>query len=529
MHSEAILEPNPIPFQRINSVKPTRSYLEKLVIERGVTLDQEGFDRLWTYHRMLREANAELNLTRIHNFENMVIKHYVDSLLVLKFVDPPAPLLDMGSGAGFPGIPIKIARPDLEMILAEPRGARVGFLREVIRELGLERIEVVASKVGSRFDRPFASVVTRAVASIPLTLERIDACLEPGGLAIFMKGPACDDEIDSANRDYPGRFRLDSDHAYTILGTPHERRLVVYQKSTEHQVSKKDAYRIHDPDESVSDDQSEAPDDDRLEPVERDAESPRLRPSDVVEIATELNPYFQMCADALTSRGIRRGGKAIVAGKRIVAEVLEQFPERVAAWIGGPDDPPPPRSGPAWLRVRKGLFERLDTVGTHAPLVLIDVPKPTIWSDEEPWPAGCTLFVPFQDPENVGGVIRSAAAFGVARVVLMREAANPFLPRAIRASGPAVLRVELCDGPSIRALESTRVPLIALATEGPELESEPWPDRFGLVVGVEGPGLPDRFRRGARRRIAIEPGVESLNAAASTAIALHSWSKSKKY
>src|SRR5947209_14231437 len=96
---------------------------------------------------MLRGANARLNLTRIHNFENMVLKHYVDSLLVLKFEELPSPLMDMGTGPGLPGIPLKIARPGVSMILAEPRGARVDFLSEVCRRLGLADVEIFAGKI----------------------------------------------------------------------------------------------------------------------------------------------------------------------------------------------------------------------------------------------------------------------------------------------------------------------------------------------------------------------------------------------
>ena len=150
------------------------------------------------------------------------------------------------------------------------------------------------------------------------------------------------------------------------------------------------------------------------------------------------------------------------------------------------------------------------------------------WSDDDPWPDGCTLFVPFQDPENVGAVIRSAAAFGVAQVVLLREAAHPFHPRGGRAAGPALFQVPLGQGPSLEELRVKNVPLIALDTSGPELErgalSRP---TFGLVVGVEGPGLPRHLRQGERRRIAIEPGVESLNAATATAIALYVWAHRK--
>ena len=103
-------------------VRPGPDSLGAILKRCGIVLEPVQLETLWRYHRMLREANARLNLTRIHNFENMVLKHYVDSLLVLRFAELPSPTIDMGSGPGLPGIPLKIARPAVPMILAEPRG-----------------------------------------------------------------------------------------------------------------------------------------------------------------------------------------------------------------------------------------------------------------------------------------------------------------------------------------------------------------------------------------------------------------------
>ncbi len=72
--------------------------LESILTQCNVVLDSGQLDLLWRYHKMLREANPRLNLTRIHNFESMVLKHYADSLLVLKHIELPSPLVDMGSG-----------------------------------------------------------------------------------------------------------------------------------------------------------------------------------------------------------------------------------------------------------------------------------------------------------------------------------------------------------------------------------------------------------------------------------------------
>jgi 16S rRNA (guanine(527)-N(7))-methyltransferase RsmG len=486
------------------ALSPGPQLLQTILKRCGIVLDASQLALLWRYHQMLRKANAELNLTRIHNFENMVLKHYVDSLLVLEFIELPAPLIDMGSGPGLPGIPLKIARPEVAMVLAEPRGARAAFLREVCSELGLTDVEVYAHKVGADYPGQVAGVITRAVASIAETLDRVASCLAPGGQMIFMKGPECDREMVEAAETHASSFRLAADHAYSIPGTEHRRRLVAYER-LEGKVAG--------------------------EPSRRSSRMTAGAVSfagAVREITSETNPTFQRCHDLLRGPGIRKHGEAILSGSRVCSEVLARFPERVLGWLTPSQGPPPPDEAIVWMRVSDPLYKQLDVVGTRGPLLLVQVPAIPAWSDDEPWQAGCTLFVPFQDPENVGTVIRSAAAFEVAQVVLLREAAHPFHPRGSRAAGPALFQVPLRHGPSLDELRVASVPLIALDTSGPELSEAPFPDTFGLVVGVEGPGLPEQLRHGQRRRIAIAPGVESLNAATATAIALYTWAQGRR-
>jgi 16S rRNA (guanine527-N7)-methyltransferase len=445
---------------------------------------------------LLRTANARLNLTRIHNFENMVLKHYADSLLVLKFLELPSPLIDMGSGAGLPGIPLAIARPATRLILAEPRGGRAEFLSEVCTQLGVRNVEIYAHKVGSDYPGRVSGVITRAVGTIPQTLERVAECLDPGGRMVFMKGPDCDPEIEEAGQTAAEFFRLAADHHYRIPGTRHQRRLVIYERLA------------------------------AFAPVSarRPAQGPGCdRPGR--ELSSESNPSFRIFRDLLTGRGVRKHGQALIAGPRVIAEVRDRYPGRVLAWITDDLQSPPAGESVEWYRLSKPLFKELDVAGTNAPLLLVSAPPLPAWSDDDPWPEGCTLFIPFQDPDNVGAVIRSAAAFAVARVVLLRESAHPFHPKSSRAAGTALFQVPLQEGPSIQELASRRTPLIALDNSGPELDEASFPARFGLVVGVEGPGLSERLRQGQRRRIPIASAVESLNAATAAAIALYAWSR----
>jgi len=194
------------------------------------------------------------------------------------------------------------------------------------------------------------------------------------------------------------------------------------------------------------------------------------------------------------------------------------------AWITTREQPGPPPGFPAtgeWYQLQPRLYRTLDVFGTGAPLLLVETPELPAWAPADGLGPGCTLMVPFQDPENVGAVIRSAVAFGAGDVVLLRECGHPYHPRAIRASGGAVFQARLRSGPSLAELPAD-LPLVPLSVGGRSIASFEFPERFALVPGVEGPGLPTRLRAHALS-IPISDRVESLNAATAAAVALFAW------
>lgn len=212
---------------------PNLEGLDLLLRRSGIRLNERALEQLWRYHSLLRERNWDQDLTRLIGFETMVTKHYVDCLIVGHFVRLPSPLLDIGTGAGFPGIPLKIRYPQLEVVLAEPRPRRVAFLNEAIQVLGLKHTRVFDHKVVSAsFTEPVQGIITRALEPMDKTLMRTTASLVPGGMAVFMKGPGADPELKGVRDRFKGRFLLELDQAYSLPHTPHQRRLIVWRKQS---------------------------------------------------------------------------------------------------------------------------------------------------------------------------------------------------------------------------------------------------------------------------------------------------------
>jgi len=470
---------------------PDMAQMDAVFRSCGILLSQLQLRQLWAYHSLLRERNVDLNLTRVHNFTNMVTKLYVDSMLPADLLELPSPLLDLGTGPGMPGIPLKIYRPAIDLALAETRGNRVQFLNRALEQLKLKGIRVVGGRITARFEEPMAGVITRAVEAIEKTLERVAGCLARDGLVIFMKGPHCDEEIEQAQARFPGAYTLVVDRPYHIPHTRHARRLVVYR---------------------------------RLDEPLHSRRARAMEGHSVRTISSDQNPVFKDLKKMLTGRGIRKAGQALVAGEKQVAEILAVHPDSCLAWVSGHDQPPPdvvPHLH--WYQLTPELLRELDIFGTRAPLLLIRLPDMPVWMPSEGFPVGASVLIPFQDPENVGAAIRSAAAFGAVQAILLAESAHPFHPKALRASGGAVLSLPLRQGPALDAVPH-ELPIVALSAEGADIRQAAFPAAFGLLAGLEGPGLPEPWRRRAVR-IPIRPEVESLNAAAATAVALYEWKR----
>ncbi|HOV85099.1 MAG TPA: class I SAM-dependent methyltransferase [Syntrophobacteraceae bacterium] len=467
-----------------------------LLRESGIRLPPRGLDQLWSYHQLLRQYNPDLNLSRISNFTNMVQKLYVDSILPGQILELPSPLLDLGTGPGMPGIPLKIAFPRLEILLAESRQGRAAFLERVLQELKLSGIEVVPMGIGPRYERPVKGVITRAVESVEETLRRVRGCLDQHGLVIFMKGPGCDAEVDTAVARFSREYRLVTDHAYGIAGTPHKRRLVVFQ---------------------------------RLDEPERVRKVLAMEHRVVRTIESEGNREFKSLRKLLGSRGVKKEQRALVSGPRQVAEVIESHPQACDAWVSELEGPAPPSGVPrpvSWVRLSPELFRILDLFGTGSPLLVVKIPPIPPWEPSRGLPGGCSLLLPFQDPENVGSAVRSAAALGVSQIILLEECAHPFHPKAVRASGGTVFAVKFLRGPSLETLPDLPG-VIPLDARGKNIEEIEFPPDFALLPGIEGPGLPGPWRSRSAA-IPIRSGIDSLNAAAAVAIALYVWSRRKE-
>jgi len=209
----------------------------------GIQLDATQTDQFRRYYEQIIEWNKRVNLTRITDWEQAQVHHFLDSLSISMVLSPTLTwsnerVLDVGSGAGVPGVPLMIAFPDLQVTLLEATAKKAKFLAHVAEELSLSNLRVCTGRAESlahdtELRESFDAVVSKAVAKLNVLAELTLAFCRVGGIVIAQKGRAVHDEVQDAGRAI-GLMGGETDEVreVTLLGATGPRSLIVIRKST---------------------------------------------------------------------------------------------------------------------------------------------------------------------------------------------------------------------------------------------------------------------------------------------------------
>ena len=191
----------------------------------GLDVPAPSLPRMLEYLALIDKWNKTYNLTAVHEQDRMLTHHLLDSLAVLPHIRGPR-VLDVGSGAGLPGIPLALARPDWQFTLLDSSHKKTTFLRQAVIELGLSHVEIVCDRVENwNAPQPFDSVVSRAFSDLPEFLALAGRLCAKNGVVIAMKGVYPHDEL----AQLPGNFRLDCVVPLQVPGLDAERHVAVLQ------------------------------------------------------------------------------------------------------------------------------------------------------------------------------------------------------------------------------------------------------------------------------------------------------------
>ncbi len=209
---------------------------EKYLTILNINLTNEQVLKFYKYMNLLLEWNEKINLTAITNPEEIILKHFVDSLTIGKYINKGESLVDVGTGAGFPGIPIKIYRDDINVTLVDSLNKRVKVLNIFIEELMLERIEAIHSRAeefgrNSKYREKFDVSTSRAVANLATLSEYLIPLIKQQGKSICMKGSEIEEELNNSKKaiDVLGGKILKVDE-FTLPNSDIKRNIIIIKK-----------------------------------------------------------------------------------------------------------------------------------------------------------------------------------------------------------------------------------------------------------------------------------------------------------
>lgn len=248
-------------------------------------------------------------------------------------------------------------------------------------------------------------------------------------------------------------------------------------------------------------------------------------------IESPSNANFKKWLELTESRGVKEHGLCLVSGRKIVPEMMKNHPDLVAEVLTHPDRVMEVMGirQQRYATLKKDLFKQLDVFGTDFPLLVMKAPAIEKLTSSKnnaaidlPEPKGLEVILALQDPRNLGAALRSCQGFDVKKVYLCEECAHPFHPESIRSSSGASFDLSFARIPALSKLNAHPF-MKVLDSGGESLSSSKWSKNQFLVLGLEGPGIPENLSSAAKVHIPISDKLESLNAATALAIALYDY------
>lgn len=236
-------------------------------------------------------------------------------------------------------------------------------------------------------------------------------------------------------------------------------------------------------------------------------------------ITSSTNSKYKTWLSLLQNKGIRDEGKYLLSGKTVVLDVLKNHSGHIDCILTSKETSLSidNYNHITQFQLSPDLFKDIDTFGTDFPVLVLKTPKVLNYEDIQH--KGITVYIPVGDPSNMGAILRSCNAFGIKNIVLLKEAANPFLPKSVRAASGNLFSLQFYRGPSIHDLQNEAHNIYALDAGGQNIREVNPTNNIRLLVGEEGPGIPNfNFKK---LSIPINKSCESLNASVALGIALY--------
>ena len=179
------------------------SFFDEELKKNNLSVRKESYKKFYDYMNNVLEWNTKINVTAVRDEENFIIKHYIDSLMISGYLNNNSKVIDIGTGAGFPGIPLKLFNENINITLIDSINKKLNVIRDSIKGLDLNKIDIIHSRaedlaIKSEYREMYDIATTRAVSNLSTILEYMMPFIKVGGFAVCMKGPNYQEELENA-------------------------------------------------------------------------------------------------------------------------------------------------------------------------------------------------------------------------------------------------------------------------------------------------------------------------------------------